>query len=60
MNLRRWFRRTRPTLAPPQLDPHEARVASAWNHTEQSWAALTAQERANLRTLYTKAPRYIK
>ena len=60
MNLRNLFRRTRPTPPPQRLDPHEALVASAWNHTEQSWRALTAQERANKRTNYTKAPRYIK
>ena len=53
----RLFRRTRPT---PQhrLDPHEAKVMSVNNHTEDSWAALTDQERAQARANYTKAARW--
>lgn len=58
MNLRRIFRRTRPSPVPQQLDPHEARVMSAWGLDAEEWASLTATERARLRTLYTKAPRY--
>lgn len=57
MRLPRIFRR-RPRVVITQLDPHEARVISAWGFTEAQWDALTAQERANHRTLYTKAPRY--
>ena len=53
-----WFRR-KPATPPARMDAHEARIVSAWGHTEQSWLALTDQKRANLRTNYTKAPRYI-
>lgn len=58
MRLRDIFRRTRPAPPAPRIDPHEARIIAAWGLTEHQWAALTAQERANHRTLYTKAPRY--
>ena len=57
MRLTRIFRHTRPAL-PQRMDPHEARVASAWGFTEQSWLALTDHRRAYYRTNYTKAPRY--
>lgn len=53
----RLFRRTRPT-PPPRVDPQEAKVIAAHGHTEESWAALTHQERADARDTYTKAPRY--
>jgi hypothetical protein len=57
MLITRWFRRARPT-PPPRLDPHEARIISAWGLTEAEWDALTGLGRAYLRTNYTKAPRY--
>jgi len=41
------------------MDAHEARIVSAWGFTEAEWQALSDQYRANLRTNYTKAPRYI-
>ena len=53
-----WFRRNKPAVTPPSLDPHEAAIMSAHNHTEQSWAALTNPERARYRATYTKAPRF--
>jgi len=53
-----WFRR-KPAAVPARMDAHEARIVSAWGHTEQSWLALEDFQRANLRTNYTKAPRYI-
>ena len=53
-----WFRR-KPAAVPASMDAHEARIVSAWGHTEQSWLALEDFQRANLRTNYTKAPRYI-
>lgn len=43
----------------PRLSPEEARVASAWLHTEHSWRGLTDQERAYCRDNLTKAPRYV-
>ena len=53
-----WFRRKPPTVTPPLMDPHEAAIMSAHNHTPQSWDALTDPERAHYRATYTKAPRY--
>jgi hypothetical protein len=58
MRLFPWFRR-RPAPAPPRMDPHEARIASAWGFTEAEWLALTDQQRAHYRAAYTKAPRYV-
>ena len=59
MNLRRIFRRTRPTPAPAtSAHAHDIRVMAACGLDEEEWASLTATERANLRTLHTKAPRY--
>ena len=57
MNLRNIFRRTRPTPAPPRMDPHEALVLSAWGFTPAQWSALTNPQRAYFRKNYTKAPR---
>ena len=54
----RWFRRKQAT-PPARMDAHEARIVSAWGFTEAEWQALSDQYRANLRTNYTKAPRYI-
>lgn len=52
-----WFRR--PPTPQARMDAQEARIVSAWGHTEQSWSALTDQERTTARTNYTKAPRYV-
>lgn len=52
--MRGWFRslrwRRRPVhVLPPQMDPGEAIIISRSGHTEESWARLTDQERANIR-----------
>jgi hypothetical protein len=57
MNLPRIFRRTRPAPK-PRLDPHEARVISAWGFTEQEWHELNNPARAYFRSNYTKADGY--
>lgn len=50
MSVLRWFRRTRPTAPTrPRLSVSEAIIITRSGHTEQSWAALTNQERANIR-----------
>ena len=58
MRLRDIFRRTRPTPPTPRLDPHEAKVISAWGFTETQWSALDNPQRAYFRTNYLKAPRH--
>ena len=71
MNLPRIFRRTRPTPDMTEANKaaisaeyrarlHEIEIMDAWNIDPAKWSALTAQKRADYRTLYTKAPGYQK
>lgn len=57
----RWFGRwtPHPITTYPRMSPDEARVASAWGHTQQTWLALTPQQRTKAREDVTKAPRYV-
>ena len=54
MNLRRMFRRTRPTPAPPRLDEAELAVIRFHNLTPAKWSTLTNPERAEYRNIYWK------
>lgn len=54
MNLRRIFRRTRPTPPAPSLHPQDLATITWYGLTETEWHALTNPERAHYRTVYMK------
>ena len=54
MNLRRMFRRARPTPAPQRIDPGELTIISWYDLTPEQWAALPNHRRTEYRDFYMK------